>query len=154
MKKQDIFICSIILLLALACKKSTYQSVSSPINLNLQEQTLISKWALQKSETYEIFGIDTSGQLQCVLIGSSICDSLCTVEFKNQYYLGFNGSGSIGACNPLANFIWNAKQQNKIQVNDTVFYDIIYLTPDSFALANIYIKDILKLKSIVYYKKN
>jgi hypothetical protein len=148
------------LVVSVACKKQTNQSGSSvnTSGLNAQEHTLAGKWALKKSETYEIMGIDSTGQYLCTLIGSSTCDSICMIEFKNEqacpsYCPEFKGAGSIGGCDPNTFFIWKAKQLNKLEIGSGSFYDIVYLSHDSVAFSNVYKKDILTLKSVVFYKR-
>ena len=155
--------CSTLLLIA-GCEKSPNQtqpgnpsSANTP-NLNAQEKALIGKWALKKSETYEISGVDSTGQYLCTLIGSSTCDSTCILEFKNefwspQYQLEFKGIGSIGACDSTSSFLWKAKQLNKLEIGSGSLYDIVYLSHDSVAFSNVYTRAILTLKSIVYYKR-
>ncbi len=139
--------------------KENKTQVVTPISMTAQEQALVGKWALKKSEKYEISGIDSAGQYICTLISSSTCDSLCAIEFKKvyrspPYVLDFYGIGSIGGCDPSASFVWKAKQVNKLEIGSGSFYDIVYLTQDSLAFSTVYVIDILKLKSIVYYKRN
>jgi hypothetical protein len=154
-----LFICSVILL-TVSCKKSasTQSNTQNTQQLNTQEQTLVGKWSLKKNETYEITGIDSTGQYICSLIGGSDCDSTCNIIFKSEYskpvYPELKGNGVIGGCDSTTAFIWKAKQAKQIEINSGSFYDIVYLTNDSVALSNVYTKDILKLKSIAYYKRN
>ncbi len=148
------------LLTLMACKKSEQAdagSIPAP-ELNAQENTLIGKWALKKSETYEIAGVDSTGQYVCTLIGSSVCNSVCNIQFKNQYCWPIHnqelkGVGILGDCNPTAVFSWKATQPNKLETGIGNFYDIVYLSNDSVAFSDIYVKDILTLKTIMFYKK-
>jgi hypothetical protein len=152
-----LFICSVILL-TVSCKKSPSTQSQSTRQLNAQEQALVGKWSLKKSETYEITGTDSSGQYICSLIGNSDCDSTCNVIFKSEYnkpvYPELKGNGVIGGCDSTTAFIWKSKQVKQLEINTGNFYDIVYLSKDSVAFSNVYTKDILKLKSIAYYKRN
>lgn len=129
------------------------------IPLNAQEQALLGKWKLKKTETYEVTGVDSNGQYTGSIISNSTCSSICKIEFKNEYWWSpyapeCKGVGSIGACDSTATFIWKAKQQKKLELNSGIMYDIVYVTPDSIALSYFHEKDILKLKEVYYYKKN
>jgi len=148
------------LLVSVACKKPTDQPTPSvnTSGLNVQEQALVGKWTLKKSETYEIAGIDSTGQYLCTLVGSSTCDSTCILEFKNvnaspSNCQGLKGLDSIGGCDSNASFIWKAKQPKKLEISTGSLYDIIYLSHDSAAFSTVYRKDILTLKSVFYYKR-
>lgn len=127
-----------------SCKKAAVKHnniVSTP--------SLIGNWGLTKTDIYEIAGQDSAGQPHCIIISSQQYSRNCTVQFKSI----FTGAGFIGKCDTNANFTWRLPAQDKLQVNDTLFYNIIYLTNDSVAFAHTYIKDILKLKEVTYYKR-
>lgn len=157
-----LIICSILLLIV-ACRKADQLNSSQSLpggapQLNPQEQTLIGRWDLKRSETYEITGVDSSGQYVDVLIGSSECDSVCGIEFKNEYSWPPNkqelkGRGSIGGCDSTVVFSWKAKQAGKLETAAGISYDILYLANDSTAFSCVYTKDILTLRSVMYYKK-
>lgn len=152
----SLLLCSVLLLNS-ACKKNQVEPNFN--ELNAQESRIFGKWLLKKTDTYEVSGADSSGQYQCTLITSDSCTSNCPVEFENQhsgnlYAQNFIGKGSVGGCDEKAIFIWNAKQQNKLDVNSGTVYDIVYLSADSIAFSNVYLKDILKLKSVFYYKRD
>ncbi|HXB42185.1 MAG TPA: hypothetical protein VNZ49_16710 [Bacteroidia bacterium] len=149
------------LLLNSGCDKTDKTGVSHLYTpqLNAQEHSLVGKWYLKKSEAYEVFGVDSTGQYICNLIGSSASASVCKIEFKAEYKFppfgpDFTGAGDIGGCDSTKTFIWKLKQANKLETGFGNFYDIIYLTKDSTAFSKIYIKDILTLKSVFYYKRN
>ena len=149
------------LLLSSGCDKTDKTGDSHPYTpqLNAQEHSLVGKWHLKKSETYEVFGVDSTGQYICNLIGSSACDSGCKIEFKAVYKFppfgpDFKGAGDIGGCDSIKTFMWKVKQPNKLETVPGNFYNIIYLTKDSIAFSNVYVKDILTLKSVFYYKRN
>jgi len=143
------------LFLGAGCEKSFQMNArkasSPPIPLlTAQEQALVGKWNLQGTETYEIAGVDSAGQYLCYLIGSASCDSVCPIELKNL----LTGSGSIGGCDLYASFTWQAKQAGKLLTGSGTTYDILYLSNDSVAFSNVYTLDVLKLKSVAYYKRN
>jgi len=137
------------ILLAAGCEKSQPTPNNQVPQLNAQEQALVGKWYLQRSEIYEITGQDSSGQYLGPLISSSVYDPNCKMELKKDY----KGLGSFGNCDTSANFAWKAKQLNKLEIGPGNFYDLVYLTADSAAFSKFYIEDILKLKSVLYYKR-
>ncbi|MGZ3864618.1 MAG: hypothetical protein ACXVPN_15175 [Bacteroidia bacterium] len=149
-----------ILLLLTSCKK---ESLSVKQNTNTQlsetEQNLLGKWQLTKNEIYEIDGVDSVGQYICSLISTENCDSVCGLQFKSGFIpqihaLQLTGFGSIGACDSINQFSWNANQQNVLEISSANKYNILYLTDDSAAFSRVYIKDILQLKSVAYYKRS
>jgi hypothetical protein len=141
-------------IIAMGCKKPSTAPVSVPQLLNNQEQMLTGKWNLKRAETYEVSGIDSTGQYICDLIGSSTCSSSCKIEFKNEYFGAmYKGVGSMGGCDSTTSFGWKVKQPNKLETSFGNFYDIIYMTKDSAAFSTIYIKGILTLKTIIYYRR-
>jgi hypothetical protein len=73
------------MVLSTSCEKTDRPPINqNRSQLSAQEQTLIGKWSLKKNETYEIVGVDSTGQYICTLIGESMCDSVCKLEFKNE----------------------------------------------------------------------
>lgn len=145
-------------ILLYGCSKTHEPSLSSSPALNAQEQALLGSWQLTKSETYEITGQDYNGQYQGSLIGSSVCDSTCKVEFKNEFYgvlfAGeYKGHGTIGGCSSATTFVWQAKATGKLQTGNGITYDIDVLNADSMVISNYYTSDVLKLRSVLHYKR-
>ena len=148
--KAIVLLLSSCLLLNAGCEK-TQQAANNPSpQLNAQEQALVGKWHLQRSEIYEITGQDSSGQYTGELISASVYNANCKMEFKPEY----KGMGSFGNCDTSAYFAWKAKQAKKLEIGPGNFYDIVYLTNDSAAFSKYYVDDILKLRSVLYYKRN
>lgn len=140
-----------IILFCAGCKKDTGLLVNTnKTNLTEQEKLLVGKWILTKTETYEILHTDSVGLIQCSLISSINSLYNCQIKFTGTY----NGTGTIGACYTTNTFKWYINEKTKLQIQNGVCYDITYLNTDSFAVATIYTKDILKLKDIFYYKIN
>lgn len=149
-----------ILLLITSCKKtpSPKNQNKDIMQLTNTEQTLLGKWQMTKNETYEVDGIDSSGQYICSLISIQNGDSTCSLQFKHTYNpqlldKQLTGIGSIEECDPNQLFLWNARQQNKLEILLGHSYELIYLNSDSVAFSRVYTKDILQLKSVVSYKR-
>ncbi|MGZ3903080.1 MAG: hypothetical protein ACXVC6_05270 [Bacteroidia bacterium] len=149
-----------ILLLITSCKKT--QTISTLNNDIMQltdtENALLGKWQMTENDTYEIDGIDSLGQYICSLISSQKGDSSCRLELEHVYNpqlpdRQLTGKGSVEECNSNKKFLWNARHQNMLEVLFKNSYDIVYLTYDSVAFSRVYTNDILKLKSIIYYKR-
>src|SRR5438309_12093299 len=82
------FICPLIcgtLILSAGCTKKEPAPVIGSVSMNSQEQALVGKWALKKTETYEITGTDSVGHYLCNLIASSTCDSSCKITFNSDH---------------------------------------------------------------------
>lgn len=145
-------------LILAGCKKkeTNPQPVASKLPaMTSQERSLLGKWSMKRSDTYEISGQDSAGHEQVTLVSSATSDSSCTLEFLSSIssvQSGYNGKGKVGDCDAKAAFLWKAKNEGELETAANN-YGILYLTKDSAAFYTYYVKDILSMKDIYYYKK-
>jgi hypothetical protein len=156
-KAKTLFFLAICSILISACQKTAMNS-SDYTQLSEEERALLGKWNLERTETYEISGIDSTGQYICDLIGLTFYNTPCFIEFKiaEQHLLSYPqllGKGLIGDCDSTASFSWIARQHKLQVIGNNGSYHIDYLQRDSAALSYVHQKDILKLRSVFYYKR-
>jgi hypothetical protein len=144
------------LLLFLGCEKQSNAPAhpnDAPVELTAQEQKLLGKWQLVRNDVYEIIGVDSMGGYLCVLIGSAACDSPCVMELTARPAVAgqLKGSGTPGGCD-AAPFSWQARQPCELVANGQT-YQVLYLAQDSAVLSAYCVKDVLKLKTVLHFKR-
>jgi hypothetical protein len=117
--------------------------------LNAQEQLLVGRWDLKRTETYEMAGTDSSGNCICNFLNATACDSTCGINFFNTSM----AAGTIGGCDPQAPFSWSIPQSATLQTNNGP-YHIEFINHDSMAVSDTHVKDILQIKDVFYYRKS
>lgn len=147
-----------VLLLFLGCEKKPIQAAGEAghtTTLTAQEQKLVGNWQLARTDLYEITGVDSAGAYTGVLVGSAACDSNCQMRLTSipaAEISWFNGAGMPGGCD-AAPVRWKAKQANELAFQNSQSYEILSLSHDSLTLSTVYVDDILKLKSVLSYKR-
>lgn len=138
-----------------ACEKKTLSSngIPSGKSPSVQENILFGTWKIKKKDTYEITGVDSSGQFICNLVGSANYADSCQVEFRTDVNgLQYKANGTMAGCG-AGEFSWEAGTKDKLLAAGTT-YDIIYLSKDSAGFSNVFNSGILKLKEVVFYKRD
>lgn len=140
-----------------SCKKSGKPG-SGAEQLSAQEQMLLGKWTLTCSETYEVSGADSAGNLVLNLVDVNSYSPGCRIEFRGdafdagkQYH---RAAGTFAGCDSAATFPWKIKQPAKLDIRSGPQYDINLLCHDSAVFSAVYVKDILKLKSVYHYRRS
>lgn len=145
-----------VLLLFLGCEKKPNTAADEHRNtttLNVQEQKLLGTWQLVRTNLYEITGVDSSGAYTGALVGSAACDSNCQMRLTSTPAAEsdwLNGTGAPGTCDATP-VLWNARQPSVLTIRYKQDYDIITLGVDSLTLSYVYVSDVLKLKSVLFY---
>lgn len=143
-------------LLFLGCEKPSLPAACDgpPAPLTAQEQKLVGKWQLLRTDVYEISGVDSAGNYICSLVGSSSCDSVCVTTLTDQRLSAqqLRCFGSPGTCDGSA-LAWQAAQPNELVVNNQSF-QVLCLAADSAVFTTVYVSDVLKLKSVLFYKRS
>ena len=137
------------------CEKKaiTTASATQDQSPSVQEQTLFGTWVLKKKDTYEISGTDSSGQYICNLVGSANYDDSCKVEFGREVNgLQYKARGTMAGCG-AGEFSWEAETKGKLLASGAT-YDIVSLLKDSASFSLIYTNGVLKLKEVVFYKRD